>query len=680
MKAKIFGNYSLTISTLVLGVMVISMGSFTFDLGFYLDDWPNIFFQQIKGADATRLFHAYDGRPLQGWYQISLFQIFSTKAWLWQIYNFLLRYLTVIVTWLVFIRLWPESKLKLGLVAILFAVYPIFAQQPMAITFMVHWTSFLCVMLSILLMLTAIDQPKLYFLLTGIALGLSGLGLILIEYFIGLELIRPFLLWIIFKKKESTHTSTFQRTVLYSLPYYVLILAFVIWRAFLIDLPVPDRNQLVLLENFMDAPLRTILKFSLMVGQDFITTFIASWYKTLSPNLLHIDGPISILALGIALGLFMFIGFFFKSWMTNAEKQGRNERSEWLDQICVGLLVVILGTIPGWLVDRQVSDISGLWSDRFGMAGMAGASLVLIVLLERIISDRNLWVFIIAGSIGLAGAWQFRNSNDYRWSWEYQQRVFNQLTWRIPAVKPDTLFLSTYEFFSKMGAYPTAFAINSIYPQSRSNNQVDYWFQVTPKFLENWDEYLGGAEFMGEHWQAYFKGNTNNAILLDYGQSEMHCLWVLSPEDSKNPFLDIYTRASLQNSDLSRILLTENENPNDGTIVPRAKVDWCYFFQKADLAQQFSDWSEIADLWQDAQLHLDTMNSGVELIPFIDGFVHLEEYALASDLSKRAAFYGYDMRPYLCDTWAQGLEGKQPEENHLKIITAVSSDLGCDWE
>src|SRR5574340_274385 len=129
------------IPLIILLIMVIVFGLMIPDLGFYLDDWPNVFFDKVGGDKATLLFHAIDGRPLKGFYPLAMFDLFGYSPLPWQIYNLALRYLTVIFFWLVIKNIWPRHEFQTGMAAILFAIYPIFAQQPIAVTFFPQWTT-----------------------------------------------------------------------------------------------------------------------------------------------------------------------------------------------------------------------------------------------------------------------------------------------------------------------------------------------------------------------------------------------------------------------------------------------------------------------------------------------------------------------------------------------------------
>ncbi len=679
---KILKNRNFVFPLVVLIIMIITYGLFIPDLGYYLDDWPNVFFDKVGGNAATLLLHASDGRPAKGWYPIILFDLFGYKPLLWQVYNFSLRFLTVIFFWLILKNIWPKSEKQVEAATLLFAVYPIFAQQAIAVTFVPQWTTFLCLFVSIYLMILGIKKPKWNLIFTIAALLISLLGLLISDYFIALEFIRPFILWLLIADQKKTSKANAINVFFRFLPYLAVVLGYVVWRWFIVVLPTSDRLEVSLLTKLAQDPIKESIRFGINILQDLIEILFHSWQKIIQPDILTSTGPVEIAAIGLSIAIAVFAYFtVFKSSTTSNENELTSSVS--MKQAAfIGIIMVVLGAVPGWMIDRHVGDLSGIWNDRFGMASMAGAGLVVVALVELLFKPTKWRYVFLVSLIGLSSGWQLRNLNDYRWSWIFQQRFYTQLVWRVPGVEPGTLFLSENEFFSKVGVYPTAFALNTIYPQSDGAENVDFWFLTIPKYFGNdMESFLAGVPVDAGHWQAKFHGQTNNSIVIDFSSKESHCLWILGPEDELNPKISYLTKTSLQVSNLSRITLGDDSTYNNEVItIPEQSNTWCYYFQKADLAQQFKDWEGIESIWNEAQQVVDTMNSGVELVPFIDGFVHLGKYDQAVALTTRAALYGDDMRPYLCQVWNAGIGDQKLTSEDINLLKSLSSDLECGWQ
>jgi len=672
----------LALPLIILAVMVITFGLMIPELGFYLDDWPNVYFDEVGGNEATLLFHANDGRPLKGWYPVALFDLFGYSPLPWQIFNFALRYLTVIFAWLVFRSVWPGSSMQVGIAAILFSVYPVFAQHPIAVTFIPQWTTFLCVFLSFYLMILGVKKPKWAILFYFLAMLISAIGLVISDYFIALEFVRPIILWLLNPGQKNKFKQKIIDTGLRYLPFLAVVAVYVVWRWFFASLPGEDRLEVSLLSALAAAPIKETFQLVMHAAQDFLYLVVAAWYKTFQPGMLDITGPAEIGALAISVFLAAFVYLSIVKTTSLDAVFTSADKSEWKQRLFLASLMVILGAVPGWLIGRQVSDPSGIWNDRFGMASMAGASLLVVSLTEKLFSSEKWRLGFLAVLVGLAAGWQVRNLNDYRWSWTYQKRFYNQLIWRIPSLEPDTLFLSDREAFAKVGVYPTAFAINTLYPQSRDTDQVDYWFLTIQKYFgDDFENFTEGGAVKAGHWQAWFSGNSSDSIVFDFRGDSEHCLWVLGPEDALNPFISDITRSSLTVSDLSRISTQSTAGyPKWGGTGMELPNDWCYYFEKADLAQQRADWETIQTLWNQSSEFHSGANSGVEFVPFIDGFIHLSMFEQAIDLTKQAKVYDFGMNRYLCSVWENGLAGQVLDSNQIALVNEVASDLDCTWQ
>ena len=83
-----------------------------------------------------------------------------------------------------------------------------------------------------------------------------------------------------------------------------------------------------------------------------------------------------------------------------------------------------------WVTNRQA--IVGMWSDRFTLAMMPGAALLLVWLLAWL--DRGSWrrSAVLALVLGLAFAAQFRTAHQYSKAWEYSATS----TGRSPGGRP----------------------------------------------------------------------------------------------------------------------------------------------------------------------------------------------------------------------------------------------------
>jgi hypothetical protein len=193
--AIFFGKPASRLQNWLFPLVLIILYSISFgwalpSLGYYLDDWPHIYYQKLGGSESVKLFHVYDGRPFLSWFYIFSSDLLGFTPFYWQIFALVLRFLTVIVFWQILRLLWGKSSWQVDAIALLFSVYPIFAQQPVSVAFSSHWAAFLCLLLSFYFMFLAIANSNLRIPLTFLSVSFAILQYSLSEYFIAIDFLR----------------------------------------------------------------------------------------------------------------------------------------------------------------------------------------------------------------------------------------------------------------------------------------------------------------------------------------------------------------------------------------------------------------------------------------------------------------------------------------------------------
>ncbi|MEN4013004.1 MAG: hypothetical protein AB1453_05250 [Chloroflexota bacterium] len=661
---------------IILALYGLAFGWFLPHLGFYLDDWPHLYYHKLGGEEATRLFHAYDGRPLLSWFYVLSAQLFGFEPLPRQLFSLGLRFVTVLLAWVSLRMLWPKATWQVDTSAILFAVYPIFAQQPIAVSFSSHWAASLCLMASTFLMLAAIRSKKWFVPLTIAGVALSATSFTLSEYFYSLEMLRPVLLWFLAINLSLRGRERLLFVARHASPYLVVWGGFIVWRLFFINLPTADRIEPVILRQVFEQPVPTILQLTSWAAQDFMTNIITAWHKTFTTDMFDIQSRSNLIFLAMSLASWLLVGFYL-FWLQRRDEE--NEGSQWWPQgLVIGLLYTFVAPLPAWLTGRSASESIGPMSDRLSMAAMFGAAILLTAMMEAVISKPRMRCVGLALLIGLATGWQARNSNDFRWSWTFQTRFFHQLALRVPSLQSGTLLASEQEFLPKVGVYPLSYAINLLYPKTTTTDQFEYYYvNLGRDYLKNIEDFSRGERYERRRWQSQFIGNTNAAIVIEYRPEDQTCLWVVDEADYLNPLLPERTRDALPASDLSRISLDRAEGyPFTDVFGSLAADSWCAYYQQASLAAQFQDWDAVVRLWAESEPFHHQVNAAVEFTPFIAGFIHsgdLDKAMLVSELIDQGVPGG--AKPYLCSIWQRNLVKDQ-----YNLALTKLEKLHCDLE
>lgn len=661
---------------------LIAFGVFIPFLGYYWDDWEPVQVLRLYGLPEMWNYFRAD-RPLSAWTYFVSAPILGTSPWAWQAFAVALRYLTALAMGWSLSRLWPERRRDLVVVTALFAVYPIFMQQGIAVSYHQHWMGFLLYFLSVGCMLQAAQRPEKGWLFHLLGVLAAAAHLAIFEYFAGLEVLRPVLLGVLFARQEKEPRQRLRGTLLNWLPYLVVIGGYAVWRLFFVTAQA-DTNYPTLIFAFFKQPLSTTLHLIQLSAQDLVFFLFTSWYRTLTPELLGDWTPSMILfAAGSAVTALGMVFYLLRLETAPEDGSGRGGARWAAEAFGVGLAAMVLGTLPVWVTDRQ-AWLPGLFSDRFGLAAMFGASLALAALLRWITQDWKKTALIASVLVGLAVGLQLRTANDFRWSWIRQQRVYWQLYWRAPAVEPNTIFFADNSLFPYV--YPN-FSFNVLYLSGDDPANMGLKFLYLKEALVEDPGFFSENKPYHKTFRNFvFNGHTQDIVLLYYDPPHnSNCLWVLTPEDVDNPYLNDRMRKALPASGTDRVL-TE---PTGALYPPREifgeepEPDWCYLYQKASLAKQTGDWERVTALGdQAAEMGIapdsTEANAPQEWLPFIEGYARTGEWERAAELTLVNSRIDSNYETALCVLW-EGLAAEGPRDPAAEgAVARVWQDLECD--
>jgi asparagine N-glycosylation enzyme membrane subunit Stt3 len=220
--------------------------------GFYWDDLPILFQYKTFGAAGFPAFLASD-RPFSAWIFMLTTSLFHFNPLGYHLMAFVLRFLSVVLFYQIFRTVWPEKTQTAAIAASIFAIYPGFHQQPIALIYCHHFSVFCLFLLSVWLMLKNAQREKINWAWAIIS-WLATFGMFSIENFATLEMIRPVLLWFIFFPIYHTFKDTLKAVVKTWLPYLAIFCSFMIWRVFIFKFPTYEPD---LLEGVNSSPTST---------------------------------------------------------------------------------------------------------------------------------------------------------------------------------------------------------------------------------------------------------------------------------------------------------------------------------------------------------------------------------------------------------------------------------------
>jgi hypothetical protein len=344
------------------------------------------------------------------------------------------------------------------------------------------------------------------------------------------------------------------------------------------------------------------------------------------------------------------------------------------------MLIFAVGMISAYSIGYIVHLKTAPWNSRFVLPAMGGLALLAVILVEAVVTSRNTRHVFFAILVGLLIGWHNNNTLSFKSAWEKQTRLYEQLIWRAPSIKPGTAVIASEEILGYMGDYPTSFGLNTIYEAKQVNDVPLWFFAFSGNYTSGVNQAANTDELASQKATVTFRGKKQDALIITYEPENKQCLWVLRPQDSEYRYLPENIKEAARSAHNNSIQFQEGDYSLYHTIVNENRDTWCYFYQKADLARQQGDWPQVAALWQEAQTKGFGPDSGFEYIPFIEAYARLGKWEDAYLLTKSANRTIKSMYFILCPTWQALEQETEPSPGKDEFVNETYDLLRCAAE
>lgn len=657
-----------------------------FQLGFFWDDWQVVFLSRLDGTSAYWNHFAYD-RPLSIWTYLLTVPVLGMRPLLWHLFTLLVRWLSVLGFVWAFSGLWPTRLWQVRWMGLLLAIYPGFSQQPVSVAYSQHFISYALLTFSLGCMIWSVKRPTRYWHYTVPGVLFSLLQLLTMEYFFGLELIRPLILWMLVRNKDEKRSFTGVRVLRYWAPYMLPLILFILSRfVFSRQLfPLLEANPPLLLIRMKSQPVKEVLNLIEIGLKDSLNVGLFAWLQPILPETISLRSTATLFswALGLASALLV-------AWGVPAARVRETalpaavEKSAFIGQgLLIGLAAIFFGGLPIWTTDRMTSFNS--WADRFSLPLMLGVVIVVVCVIEWAIQHPTRKTVVLAFLVGIAIAAHFRSIDQYRRHWEIQQSYYQQLVWRVPGLEEGTAILAPELSFSYVGFYSPGYVVNTIYADQPEPQKLPLWWISASRWIGS--NVLPSLEedvpILYTDRNLVFASSTSTTLPVTFNHAR-GCLRVMDPIYRQAPRMSEYEDdlwALSGHSHMDQILPSGAQDavlPRE--IFGRQTQEWCYYFEKADLARQFEDWETVSRLDRAAQSAGFSPQNGTEWIPFIEAAARLDDWETAQQHTLAAAQLTPEMEAALCDTWARILKSTQESSERAAVLAAVQPLLQCRFE
>ena len=676
----VFKTWTIPIALFIL--TVIGFGLLIRGLGFYQDDWYLMWIGHHFGP-LVFISHFKDTRPFLAGIYIMTTQLVGESMFNWQVFALLTRWLAVFTAWWALRLLWPKHTQEVTWIAFLLAVYPGFKQHYLAVVYSNVYIALAAFFFSLGAMLLAIRMPRWRWPLTILALLAAIFNLVTTEYFFGLELFRPIFLWIIFSEQPRRWRERVRLVLLHWAPYLAAAVAFLAWRIFFSNSQMYGPK---LVERLAASFTTTAFNQLQIIIQDAFEASFYAWLQTfdftkaLYPGLRQLA-----ISWGIVILVAALVAFYLLRLRTTPAINNLAEADESPDQaqpatagvstkdyfagqaIFLGIYSTLIAGWPYWFAGLQVDLNNGF--DRFTLAYMFGAAILVVGLLELLIKSETAKVVLVSLLVGTAVLSQFKIAQVFQESHMDQANYFRQLIWRAPNLKPGTTLLTNDFPAEYMGNSALYAALNWLYTPKTHGSDPEYNLLTLPFEL--------GGPALPDLDSIAHNENILVAFYLPQG-----CVQVIDPHSQQAlPRLTETIRKAAPLSNLARILpVGESALDNYRALFGRENNgEWCYYFEKADLARQLGNWQDVVRLGDEASAAKLSPNDkfSSELLPFIEGYGRMGRWKEALRLSKAALSDMPALKGMLCDTWQRIQKNSPDSVEKTTTLKQVDRQINC---
>jgi hypothetical protein len=638
---------------LLLLFAILAYGLFIPKLGLFGDDWPHLWVFHMFGLEGLNKLVAWD-RPFSAWVYALIAPLASEHIWGYHIYLLLLRWLSAIIFYYLIDFILPETHPLPLWSAAFFLLYPGFRQQPQPLEFILHFTALTLMLASFLLMVRAAKRAPGAWLLhiPGVIFSLSIFS---VEYFIGLEILRPVLLWIVLSNSLNNWKQKLRYVLIHWSPYLAILSIYAYWRVFIFKFPTYKPTFLNQLGN---NPLASITGLGQVLVEEIRAAILGAWRQVFS---LPQQSGASWSYLTIVIVIFAISAGILYLRKNQAIKASP------LIPLFLGALSILLAGIPFWITGIPV-QLDFPW-DRSTLPFMIGASLMLVggILLLRPGMRNAAASLVIALCIGM----QYQNTSLYQVEWNKLGEFFWQLTWRAPSLKPGTIVLSEDIPLFYYGDNNLTPVLNWTYAVDQASTEIKYnFFDMGERLGNNLPEMKPGLPV--SHGYRFVNFQSNSSLLLPVFYKLGNCLRVVDEQlalDRSIP--DRLKDAAVFSKPDSLILNIEEAKPP--FFIPEPDHGWCYYYQKAGLAVQQKDWLAVNSLFDEVQNKELHPNDTTEWLPFIEGLVGVGKLDESIALT-RTSLEQENARPVICGLWNRLIMSS----NSKPEIVQSASQSGCD--
>ena len=413
-------------------------------LGFYADDWILLWIYQKLGPWGVDYYHITNRPFLAPLYQVVL-PLVGAEPWRWQLFAVLAPWITSLTGWWLVKSLWPMRIRFAVFASILIAVFPGYLSHGVALT-TGHRNIILAIfLLSLTFTVLSIQRPKQFWLFYLLALLTSLYNMLAMEYFLFMELMRPFVIWIALSESGFSTRQKLGKTTRYFLPFFLALCAILYWRTFLFPYQTFN-HSLRLLNSFREDWLAAVILLTKQTLIYFWVAVVRAWTQIVTVIFERVKwGSTTSLAYVLLVLVTTAITFLvLRAYRLLEAPKGEKKKTLVIQLLQLSSVPWLIGGIPFILVGLAAGV--GGYETRYLLPFLLISCLWMAFLILVLFKRYQTQILILSVVVGLSAGLQFVSSNGLRVVDERRRDFFWNLSYRIPQLEPGTILISNDMF------------------------------------------------------------------------------------------------------------------------------------------------------------------------------------------------------------------------------------------
>lgn len=604
---------------------------FATQVGYHDDDWFSMYAAKVAGPQIFRQFYVIESRPARALVVIPLYLLFKGIPVYYAISAYFFRVMGAVTLWWLLLLIWPRNRKETFLVALFFLVYPGFLSQPTPVDFQSYlvgiWIGIFSLVMTVKGVFASNRRQRIFLWVGAVISGWFYLGQI--EYYIGFEMVRIFLILTIFLRTNTGLKQKVLTSFKVWLPYAMIPAAFLVWRLFLFENTRKATDLGLQLSQLSATPFHTLLTWFIYFLQDVANVTLIAWSVPLVQLAFNLDPRTSLIALGLSLSVLVLFFLCFPFIKNDADDRKSDDKNFITEALWLGLAWVVFGLVPIIVANRHIIFLE---FSRYGLVSSGGAVLFLVAAIGMF-SKEQVRRIVIALLLISASITHYANTIRFVKQNENMRSFWWQVSWRVPQFEPRTTIVARYAIAPvKEPPYVWGPANLIYYTDAPQNGAI---IPTISSILLDRDSAISilnrDRQYMDPYYLVTAYPNPRNIIVLTQ-PTPGSCVQIIdgnAPEYSRyeNPLFVLIGPYS----EMDRIL-TEEPAPDvpEEIFGSEPEHDWCFYYEKASLARQRGKWDEVL------LLALESADKGLKPWDLIEWMPFLQAFAMQNDVKQVA--------------------------------------------